>query len=82
MYEKCVQEIPKIPSGLVRSKSQIRPWINGITPPPKIIIIKKEEAFPVFFPSPAIAKSKMEGHMIDRNNPPEMKKNLAISLSG
>ncbi|MNY71098.1 hypothetical protein D3C86_2093650 [compost metagenome] len=45
-------------------------------------MIKKEDAFPVFFPNPAIAKSKIEGHMIDKNNPPEIKKNLAISGSG
>jgi hypothetical protein len=47
----------------------------------RIIIIKKEEAFPVFFPKPAIAKSNIEGHMIDKNKPPDMKKNFAISVS-
>ena len=45
-------------------------------------MIKNEDAFPVFFPKPAIAKSKIEGHMIDKNNPPEIKKNLAIEGSG
>jgi hypothetical protein len=40
----------------------------------------KEDAFPVFLPNPAIAKSNI-GHMIDKNKPPEIKKNLAISVS-
>jgi hypothetical protein len=26
-------------------------------------------------------KSKIDGHMIDKNKPPEIKKNLAISVS-
>jgi hypothetical protein len=44
-------------------------------------MIKKEDAFPVFLPNPAIAKSNIDGHMIDKNKPPEIKKNLAISVS-
>jgi hypothetical protein len=37
-------------------------------------MIKKEDAFPVFLPNPAIAKSNIDGHMIDKNKPPEIKK--------
>jgi hypothetical protein len=36
---------------------------------------QEEEAFPVFF-KPAIAKSNIEGHMIDKNKPPDMKRIL------
>jgi hypothetical protein len=42
-------------------------------------MIKKEDAFPVFLPNPAIAKSNID-NMIDKNKPPEIKK-ILISVS-
>jgi hypothetical protein len=40
---------------------------------------QEEEAFPVFFPKPAIAKSNIEGHMIEQTA--RYEKNFAISVS-
>jgi hypothetical protein len=34
----------------------------------------KKGCFSVFLPNPAIAKSNIDGHMIDKNKPPEIKK--------
>jgi len=46
------------------------PCIGGIIEPPKIIIIKNAEPCVVYFPSPAIDKAKIAGHIIEQNNPP------------
>lgn len=46
------------------------PCNGGIKAPPRIIIIKKPEAWLVYFPNPAVANEKMQGHMIEQNKPP------------
>src|ERR1700744_2109516 len=67
MYEKC---IPVIPEMVLFELSANTPCIGGIIEPPKIIIINKDEPWPVYFPKPAMAKEKIEGHMIEQHKPP------------
>ena len=45
--------------------------------PPKIIIIKKEEPWEVYFPNPSIDRAKIQGHIIEQNNPPLINANNA-----
>jgi hypothetical protein len=74
-----VHDIPNIPAGLVRSISQI--FLGSMNnASPRIIMIKERGCFSSILPNPAIAKSNIDGHMIDKNKPPE-KENLAISVS-
>lgn len=47
------------------------PCIGGITPPPKIIIIKNAEPCGVCFPSPLSDKLKIIDHIMLQNNPHE-----------
>ena len=44
-----------------------------MNPPPIIIIIKNPEPSFVFFPRPAMAKVKIQGHKVEQNNPTEIK---------
>ncbi len=44
--------------------------MGGMNAPPKIIMIKKPDAWLVYFPKPAVANEKMQGHMIEQNKPP------------
>ena len=46
--------------------------------PPKIIITKKEEPCEVYFPRPVMLSEKIQGHIIEQNNPPVRKANKAI----
>src|SRR4051812_19734488 len=78
MYEKCVHDMPKIPLPLTLSTSHIKPCKGGIAAPPAIIIISKEEPCDVYFPSPAMDKEKMQGHITEQNNPPLIKEYKAI----
>ena len=50
--------------------SDNNPWTGGMNAPPKIIMIKNEEACPVNFPIPAIANEKIQGHMMEQKSPP------------
>ena len=40
--------------------------MRGIIPPPKIIIIKKEEPCEVYFPSPFILRVNIQGYIIEQ----------------
>ena len=53
------------------------PCNGGIIAPPRIIIIKKEDPCEVYLPNPLILKSKIQGHIIEQNNPPLINENNA-----
>src|ERR1700741_1444116 len=59
--------------------SESLPWIGGMIPPPKIIMIKNAAPCLVYFPNPAIDKLKIDGHMIEQNKPPL---NIAYTATG
>ena len=54
------------------------PWSGGIIAPPNIIITKKEDPWEVYFPRPVILSEKMQGHIIEQNNPPVKNAKSAI----
>ena len=58
-YDSC---IPYISANL--------PCKGGIIAPPNIIITRNEEPWEVYFPRPLILRAKIEGHIIEQNNPP------------
>ena|ERR1017187_6359809 len=57
--------------------STIRPCNGGIQAPPNIIITSNEEPCVVYFPSPAMARVKMQGHITEQNSPPLINENRA-----
>ena len=54
------------------------PWIRGIIAPPKIIIIKKDEPWEVYFFKSYILIAKIHGHIIEQKRPPLIIENKAI----
>ena len=51
------------------SRSASFPCIGGRIAPPRIIIIRNAAPWVVYFPSPAIAREKIHGHIIEHARP-------------
>ena len=45
------------------------PCRSGISAPPEIAMISREEPWLVYFPSPAMASANIAGHMMELYNP-------------
>ena len=60
------------------SMSANLPCISGIMAPPKIIIIKNEDPWEVYFFKSYILIAKMQGHIIEQKRPPLKNENNAI----
>ena len=63
----------------ILNTSAILPCIGGIIAPPKIIIIRNDDPWEVYFFKPVILNEKIHGHMMEQNNPPH--KNAYILTS-
>ena len=50
-------------------RSDILPWSGGIIAPPRIIMIRNAEPCVWNLPSPASEREKIQGHIIEQNNP-------------
>ncbi len=75
MYERCMPLIPEKECCVVSANI---PCTGGIMEPPNIIIIKNAEPWLVYFPKPATAKAKIDGHIMEQHKPPLIKANKPI----
>lgn len=70
--------MPDIPDTVFCELSANTPCIGGIIDPPNIIIINNDDPWLVYLPKPAMAKAKMDGHMIEQHKPPLIMANIPM----